>query len=298
MKFQALADKSIEGQTLSHEECQCILRCSDQRILELLDAAYQVRYHFCGKSVHLHMLINAKSGLCPEDCHYCSQSKISTADIEKYPLVSQQKLLEGARRAKAARSLRYCIAISTRGATDREIDHIANAVRHIKEEVDIAVCCTVGMISEEKAQRLYDAGVEQLNHNLNTSERYYPQVCTTHTYQDRVDTLLAARRVGLQLCTGAIFGQGETEADIIDVALALRELHPQSIPVNFLLAIPGTPDEGLNYLKPYDCLKILCLMRLLNHPRRFVSLRDVKYTCAHCNHWLCTRPIRYLFRDI
>ncbi len=102
MKFQTLADKSIEGQTLSHEECQSILHCPDQRILELLDAAYQVRYHFCGKSVHLHMLINAKSGLCPEDCHYCSQSKISTADIEKYPLVSQQKLLEGARRAKAA----------------------------------------------------------------------------------------------------------------------------------------------------------------------------------------------------
>ncbi|MBV9708680.1 MAG: biotin synthase BioB, partial [Chloroflexi bacterium] len=229
-----------------------------------LDAAYQVRDHFCGRKVHLHMLINAKSGLCPEDCHYCSQSKISTADIEKYPLVSQQKLLEGAKRAKATRSLRYCIAISTRGATDREIDYIASAVRRIKQEVDIRICCTVGIISQEKACRLYEAGVEQLNHNLNTSERYYPEICTTHTYQDRVNTLLAARRAGLKLCTGAIFGQGETEADIIDVALALRELHPQSIPVNFLLAIPGTPLEHMNALTPYACLRILCLMRFLN----------------------------------
>jgi biotin synthase len=264
MNFQSLADKAIAGQVLSREECQAVLRCPDQHILALLDAAYQIRYHFCGKSVHLHMLINAKSGLCPEDCHYCSQSRISTADIEKYPLVSQQKLLEGAKQAKETRSLRYCIAISTRGATDREVDYIASAVRRIKEEVDIAICCTVGIISEEKARRLYDAGVEQLNHNLNTSERYYPEICTTHTYQDRVNTLLTARRAGLKLCTGAIFGQGETEADIIDVSLALRELDPQSIPVNFLLAIPGTPLEGTNYLKPYDCLRILCLMRFLN----------------------------------
>jgi biotin synthase len=264
MKFQALADKAIGGEVLTREECRAVLDCPDQRVLELLDAAYRVRLRFCGNQVHLHMLINAKSGLCPEDCHYCSQSKISQAEIERYPLVSQQKLLEGARRAKAARCLRYCIAISTRGATNREIDLIAAAVRRIKEEVDIAVCCTVGIISEEKARCLYDAGVEQLNHNLNTSERYYPSICSTHTYQDRMNTLQAARRAGLNLCSGAIFGQGETQEDIIDIALALRDLDPQSIPVNFLLAIPGTPFAHLNYLKPYDCLRILCLMRLLN----------------------------------
>ncbi len=264
MNFHTLADKSIAGGTLTRDECRAVLRSPNERILEVLDAAYKVRYHFCGNRVHLHMLINAKSGLCPEDCHYCSQSKISTADIERYPMVSMDRLLEGARQAKAARSLRYCIAISTRGAVDREIDYLANAVRRIKEEVDIAICCTVGIISEEKARRLYEAGVEQLNHNLNTSERYYPEICTTHTYQDRVSTLLSARRVGLTLCTGAIFGQGETEDDIIDVALALRDLDPQSIPVNFLIAMEGTPLAGMNYLKPQDCLRILCLMRFLN----------------------------------
>jgi len=274
MPFQTLAHKAINGEMLSREECLAILRCPDQHVLALLDAAYQVRYRFCGNSVHLHMLINAKSGICPEDCHYCSQSKISTADIERYPLVSQEKLLEGAKRAKEARCLRYCIAISTRGANEREIDSIARAVRRIKKEVDIAICCTVGIISQEKAQRLYDAGVEQLNHNLNTSERYYPEICTTHTYQDRINTLQAARRVGLKLCTGAIFGQGETEEDIIDVAQALRELDPQSIPVNFLLAISGTPFAQLPQqfpLTPYDCLRILCLMRFLN-PRQEIRV--------------------------
>jgi biotin synthase len=265
MTFDQLATKSIAGETLSIDECQAVLRCPPERILALLDAAYRVRRTFCGNRVHLHMLINAKSGLCPEDCHYCSQSKVSTADIERYRMVSQERLLEGARRAKEARSRRYCIVISGRGATDREVDYLAEAVRKIKREVDIGVCCSVGLLSEERARRLYEAGVEQLNHNLNTSERFYPEICTTHTYQDRMNTLLAARGAGLKLCTGAIFGQGETEADIIDVALALRELEPQSIPVNFLLAIEGTPLEGVSYLKPHDCLRILCLMRFLNN---------------------------------
>lgn len=264
LDFQTLAEKSIAGETLTRSECQAVLQCPDDRILELLNAAYQVRRHFCGNLVHLHMLINAKSGLCPEDCHYCSQSKISSAEIEKYPFIGMDRLLEGARRAKAARCRRYCIVISGRGATDREVDYLTDAVRRIKQEVDIGICCSVGLLSEEKARRLQEAGVEQLNHNVNTSERYYPEICTTHSYQDRIATLRAARKAGLKLCTGAIFGQGETEADIIDVALALRELKPQSIPVNFLLAIPGTPFEGIDDLRPHDCLRILCLIRLLN----------------------------------
>lgn len=262
--FQTLADKAIARDTLSREECQAVLRCPDERILDLLSATYCVRERFCGKRVHLHMLMNAKSGLCPEDCHYCSQSRISTADIERYPMVSMQKLLEGARQAKEAKCRRYCMVISTRGATSGEINFIARAVQKIKAEVDIAICCSLGLISEEKARVLYDAGVEQFNHNLNTSERYYPEICTTHTYQDRINTLHAARNAGLKLCSGAIFGQGEQEDDIIDVALALHDLEPQSIPVNFLLPIPGTPFAEKRSIRPHDCLRILCLMRLVN----------------------------------
>ena len=263
MNYPALAEKAIDGRELSREECRVVLRSPDPDMLQLLDAAYRVRRHFCGNRVHLHMLINAKSGLCPEDCHYCSQSSVSTAEIEKYPLLSEVKLLEGARRAEAARARRYCIVTSGRGPTDREVEHLARVVRSIKSQVDIGICCSVGLLTEEKALRLKEAGVEQLNHNLNTSERYHPEICTTHTYADRVATLMAARGAGLKLCTGAIFGQGETEEDIIDVALALRALEPQSVPVNFLHPIPGTPFEQVSYLTPYQCLRILCLMRFL-----------------------------------
>lgn len=264
MNFQVLANKAIAGETLSQTECLAVLQSPDCQILDLLSATYLVRRHFCGQRVHLHLLMNAKSGLCPEDCHYCSQSRISTANIERYPMVSMQKLLNGARQAKEAHCLRYCIVISTRGATQREIDFLSQAVRQIKEEVDIAICCSLGLLSEEKARTLYEAGVEQLNHNLNTSERYYPRICTTHTYQDRMDTLQAARKAGLKLCTGAIFGQGESQEDIVDVALALRALEPQSIPINFLLPIEGTTFANYQYIQPYDCLRILCLMRLIN----------------------------------
>lgn len=271
MKFQDLAEKSIAGERLARAECEAVLHCPDERILELLDAAYRVRLRFCGRRVHLHMLINAKSGLCPEDCHYCSQSRVSTAEIERYPLLSVERLLEGAHRAKEAQSRRFCIVMSGRGATDREVDQLAQAVRRIKQEVDIGICCSVGLLTEQKARRLREAGVEQLNHNLNTSERFYPQICTTHTYQDRVNTLVAARKAGLKLCTGAIFGQGESDEDIIDVSLALRDLEPQSIPVNFLIPIPGTPFEKMPAPTPQHCLKILCLMRLLN-PRQEIRV--------------------------
>jgi len=184
--------------------------------------------------------------------------------METSPPVSYTRLLEGARRAAEARSRRYCIVISGRGITDHEADYLADAVRRIKDEVDIGICCSVGLLTEDRARRLREAGVEQLNHNLNTSERFYPEICTTHTYQDRLDTLQVARSVGLSLCSGAIFGQGESEQDIVDVALALRALEPQSIPVNFLLPIDGTPLAGLQYITAHDCLRILCLMRFLN----------------------------------
>src|SRR5690348_5529925 len=218
--FQSLAEKSIAGMVLTRDECSTVLHCPDEHILDLLSATYRVRQHFCGKRVHFHMLINAKSGLCPEDCHYCSQSRISTAEIERYPMVSMQRLLEQAHAAKKARCRRYCIVISTRGANQREIDFITQAVRRIREEVGIACCCRLGLMAEEKARLLYEAGVEQYSHNINTSEHYYPQICTTHTYQDRIEALQAARRAGVKLCSGAIFGQGESEEDISDIALA------------------------------------------------------------------------------
>ena len=269
--FTDIADKAITGDPLTREECASVLCAEDCQVPGLLAEAYRVRRRFCGNKVHLHVLMNAKSGLCPEDCGYCSQSRISQAAIEKYPMVSHERLLEEAHAAKRSRARRFCIVTSGRGASWREVQYLADAVRTIREEVDIRICACVGLLDEEKATALKEAGVEQLNHNLNTSERFTPGIVTTHGYSDRVKTLQAARNAGLNLCSGAIFGMGETDEDVIDVLMALRDLDPQSIPVNFLHPVEGTPLEGTFRLTPLHCLRILCLARLL-HPQREIRV--------------------------
>ena len=269
--FAALADKAIAGEALTRGECASVLRAPDADVPALQAETFRVRRRFCGLRVHLHVLMNAKSGLCPEDCGYCSQSRVSTADIERYPMVSLERLLEGARAAKRSRARRFCIVTSGRGASWREVNYLSTATRSIREEVDIDVCACVGLLDEEKARALREAGVDRLNHNLNSSERFTPSIVTTHTYRDRVETLRAARDAGLSLCSGAIFGMGETDEDAIDVLLALREMDPDSIPVNFLHPIEGTPLAGTWRLTPLHCLRILCLARLL-HPRREIRV--------------------------
>lgn len=262
--YQGLAEKSVRGEVLSREEMRKALTAPAQDLQRLLRAALRVREHFCGRKVHLHMLINARSGLCPEDCHYCSQSAISQAPISKYPLLSRAQLVEGAFRAKAARAVRYCIVTSGRGPSNRDIDRLTSIVREIRERVEINICCCLGLITEDQAKRLKDAGVERVNHNLNASRRFYPQICTTHTYDDRVRTVENVRRAGLSTCCGGIIGMGETDEDVIDLALSLRALDVASIPVNFLHPIPGTPLEGNHQLTAERCLKALCLFRFAN----------------------------------
>lgn len=271
LDYGNLADKSIHGECLTRAESLAVLTAPDMDILRLLDAAYQVRKTFCGSTVHIHVLMNAKSGLCAEDCGYCSQSKVSTAPIEKYPMVTEARLLEGARKAKAARAKRFCIVTSGRGATWRDVNFLAAASRKIVDEVGIKVCVSVGLLNEEKARVLREAGVDQVNHNLNTSEGFYPRIASTHTYQDRLATLQAARNAGMSLCTGAIVGVGESNDDVVDVFMALRDLNPQSIPVNFLHPIEGTPLQGLSGPTPHQCLRILCLARFLN-PRQEIRV--------------------------
>ncbi len=262
--YQELAEKSIRREVPSREEMRGVLSTPAQDLQPLLQAALRVRERFCGRKVHLHMLINARSGLCPEDCHYCSQSAISQAPISKYPLLSRAQLVEGAYRAKAARAVRYCIVTSGRGPSNRDIDTLASIVREIRERVEINICCCLGLMTEDQARRLKDAGVERVNHNLNASRRFYPQICTTHTYDDRVRTVDNVRRAGLSTCCGGIIGMGETDEDVIDLALSLRGLDVASIPVNFLHPIPGTPLEGRRQLTPERCLKVLCLFRFVN----------------------------------
>jgi len=241
-----------------------VLNAPDEQLPELLSAAFKVRHRYFGKRVQIHVLQNAKSGLCPEDCHYCSQSSVSEAPIDRYPFMSKEKLLESAKQAKAAGAVRFCIVNSGRGPTQKEIEQIAEVVREIKREVEINICCSLGLMEESKIQALKDAGVERINHNLNTSERHHPNICTTHTYQDRVGTVNNVKSVGLSSCCGGIMGMGETDDDIIDLALSLRKLEVDSIPLNFLHPIDGTPFAGIHTLTPQRCLKILCLFRFVN----------------------------------
>ncbi len=262
--YNQLAEKSLQGEILTREEMKAVLQAPDEKVPELLNAAFRVRHHYFGKRVQIHMLMNAKSGLCPEDCHYCSQSSVSTAPIDKYPLVSREKLVEGALKAKAAGAVRFCMVNSGRGPTDKEIQEMADVVREIKRKVPINICCSFGLLTEAKARILKEAGVDRVNHNLNTSQRHHPNICTTHTYEDRVATVEHLKAVGLSPCCGGIIGMGETEDDVMDLALALRELEVESIPVNFLHPISGTPLNGTNHLTPQRCLKTLCLFRFVN----------------------------------
>ncbi len=269
--FNAMAEKALRDETLTREECRSVLQAPDEDLLALLQAAFRVRERHFGKTVRLQMLLNAKSGACQEDCHYCSQSSISTAAIERYGLLPRERMVEGAKRAAAVKAQRYCIVISGRSPLDREIAEIADAVKAIKREIPIQICCSLGLLNEEQARQLKAAGVDRINHNLNTSEAYHPSICTTHTFQDRLATIRSARSAGLEICSGGIVGMGERDDDIIDLALALRDVKPDSIPLNTLHPVPGTPLEHCKDLTPQRCLKVLCLFRFL-HPRTEIRI--------------------------
>jgi biotin synthase len=263
VRWDTLAEKALRGEAPSREEALAVLRAPDEELLGLLSAAYRVRRATFGNKVKLNLLMNAKSGVCPEDCGYCSQSIVSTAPIPKYSLLDEDVIVEGAREAWRRKAGTYCIVASGRGPSARELRQVTAAVRRIKEELPMKVCACLGLLTEEQAQELGDAGVDRYNHNLNTSADHYGRITTTHTYEDRVRTIEAVRRAGISPCSGVITGMRETDEQLVDVAFALRELDADSIPVNFLHAIDGTPLEGTHELDPRRCLKVLCLYRFV-----------------------------------
>jgi biotin synthase len=269
--WQSLADSVLDGQRLTRDDALAILHSPDDELLELLAAAFRVRRRYFGNAVQLYYLRNAKSGLCPEDCGYCSQSVVSTAEINRYPLQNEAALMEGARQARDNQARTYCIVASGRGPSHREVEHVAKTVRKIKDEFGLHICCCLGLLTEEQAVTLKAAGVDRINHNLNTSRRFHERIVSTHTFDDRLATLRNARKAGLELCCGLIAGMGEAPEDIVDVAFELRELEVESIPINFLNAIPGTPLEGISQLNPRFCLKTLCLFRFA-HPRSEIRI--------------------------
>jgi len=259
----AMADRALAGDAPTRDEALSVLRAGDDELLALLDAAFRVRRAAFGVQVKLIMIVNAKSGICPEDCGYCSQSIVSTAPVPKYSMLSADVIVAGAHEAWARRARTYCIVASGRGPSARELREVTAAVRRIKEELPMKICACLGLLTDGQAQELKDAGVDRYNHNLNTSGDHHGRITTTHAYDDRVRTVEAVKRAGISPCSGFIVGMGESDDQIVDVAFALRELDADSIPVNFLNAIPGTPLEGTDELDPRRCLKILALLRLV-----------------------------------
>lgn len=263
-RWQRLAQAALDGQPLSMDDALAVLRSADEDLLDLLAAAWRVRHRWFGNRVHLNFLVNAKSGMCSEDCGYCSQSRVSQADIPRYSLLSSAEILEGARLAAQRQAGTYCIVLSGRGPSGRELETVAAVVPEIKAAWPLKICVSPGLLTPEDARRLKQSGVDRINHNLNTSERFYPRICTTHTYQQRLDTLRAVREAGLEICCGGIVGMGEEPADVAELAFRVGELRAEAVPINFLIPVSGILLEASATLNPRYCLKVLALFRLAN----------------------------------
>jgi len=262
--YQYITEAGIACELLPQETYLGMLTDSRVELLHLLDAAFTVRRHFHGKRVNVHIINNVSNGLCSEDCNYCPQSKSSKAEIIEYTEKNEEEILAEARQAYEAGAYRYCMVYAGRRPSKARTKRIAHLVKTIKARYPIEVCVSAGIMNENDTMLLKEAGLDRLNHNLNTSPSQYAKVCTTHTYADRLNTLKAARKTGLDVCSGIIAGMGETAEELIELALMLRSLEAKSIPVNFLLPITGNMLETTHNLSPAFCLKILCLFRFIN----------------------------------
>ena len=263
LDFKQIAELSLAGEVIDRHTAKSILQAADTVLLEQLAAAYQVRHHYWSNRVRLHFLLNAQSGLCQEDCNYCSQSKISTAEIEKYPLIAQEKIIQAADRAAELKAGTFCMAISGRSPSEAVFSQVLDAFAAVKAKHELKICACLGLLSESQTRRLAEVGVDRVNHNLNTSQQHHGNICSTHTFSDRVATIKNVQAAGITTCSGGIVGMEETDDDIIDLAYSLRELNVTSVPINFLIPIDGTPLAGVDRLNPRRCLRILSLFRFI-----------------------------------
>jgi biotin synthase len=276
--------EAMSGAGISADKALAVLRLPQEALWRLLDVTEAVRRHFKGNAIRLCAIVNAKSGLCSEDCSFCSQSRISRAEIRKFPLIGEEEMVEAARRAKACGAREFSIVASGLAMRNRsEIERVGNAVRRIRDEVGLETCVSLGLLSAEAVEYLISRGLRSVHHNLETSRRFFPSMCTTHDYEEDVKAVRAAKEAGAWVCCGGIFGIGETDEDRVELAMTLRDLDVDSIPVNFLNPISGTPLEGKGDLTPFQCLKIIALMRLCHPAKEIIvcggreaNLRDLQ----------------------
>jgi biotin synthase len=259
-----LAERIIAGEALSGEEAIRLAAVSGVDRFALFLAASRVKEHFVGNKVSLCSIINAKSGLCPENCAFCAQSAHHCADVPVYPLVDEESLVSGAVAAEKNGSICYGIVTSgTSVSKGEELERICRALQRIRRETGIKPSCSLGMIDSETAAALSAAGATTYHHNLETARSFFPHICTTHNYEEDVATVRAAKAAGMKVCCGGIFGMGESAAQRVEMALTLRELSVDSVPLNFLNPIDGTKLAGASKITPQECLVTIALYRLL-----------------------------------
>ena len=249
---------------MTREDALKILNTPDEEMDQLIAEAEKLRRKYKGDNVGIHILTNARSGNCSQDCAYCAQSCRSNADIDKYRWVSDEKLFKDNDFVNKNHLARHCIGLSGMKFTDDEILELAERIKTMKA-TGTHLCCSIGFLTENQARILKDAGLDRINHNLNTSRSYYRHICSTHTFDQRINNIKMLQSIGFEICSGGIIGMGESKEDIVDMLMELKEINPEAIPINFLLPIKGTPFENVDtsILTPNYCLKVLCLARLL-----------------------------------
>ena len=252
-----------ERRRLTRTEASAVAAIHLDRLPDVVALAHRVRLEWCGPEVELESLINAKSGACPEDCAFCSQSARFETDVDVYPFLDLDQVLDAAHATRAAGATQFCIVVAVRGPEERLLRKVIDAVGIVREETGLEVACSLGLLTREQAERLAAAGVRRYNHNLETCREVFPRICTTHTYDDRVETAQLALDVGMELCCGGILGMGETLEQRIDFAFELAELGPCEVPINLLDPRPGTPLADESLLSPREALQAIALFRLI-----------------------------------
>ncbi|WIY81469.1 biotin synthase BioB [Propionimicrobium sp. PCR01-08-3] len=267
MNLTEMTRRGIQGESITREQALEILRSDDDELMSVLAAAGKVRRHFFANRVRLNYLVNLKSGMCPEDCSYCSQRLGSRAEIMKYSWADPRAVHEAVEAGITGGARRVCLVASGHGPSTREVNRVNRMVSDIKQtHPDIEVCVCLGFVDDEKAASIKEAGADAYNHNANTARSHYGEICSTHSYDDRIDTVEVLKRNGLSPCSGVIAGMGETDEELVDVIFDLRSHGVDSVPVNFLLPFDGTPLEGTtDHLTPQQCLRILAMVRFV-HP--------------------------------
>jgi biotin synthase len=230
---------------------------------ELISRANEVRKQFIGNKLELCSILNARSGLCPEDCKFCAQSARHHTDISVYPLKEKNEIVEAAQKAKAIGAERFDIVTSGNRLSNREIDVISQAISEITSRIGIAMCASLGALEKSQLHLLKEVGLSRYHHNIETSRRFYPHIVSTHTFDERINTINSAKQVGLEVCSGGIIGMGETWQDRIDMACTLKDLDVDSIPLNILIPIKGTPLESVTPLSADDALRTICIFRII-----------------------------------